>query len=84
MKIPADAVIAEAKLRDYLLLHKEVDDKSQFLAQAGFSRAEPDFLDAAIRQLIENEPAVLDRSDEHGTFYEVSGYLFGSQTRTLA
>jgi hypothetical protein len=69
MKIPSDALIAEAKLRDYLLIYKETDDKSQFLAQAGFTRDEPEFLEASIRHLIENEQAEVDRSDKFGTFY---------------
>ncbi len=84
MKIPADAIIAEAKLRDYLLVYKDVDDKSLFLAQAGFTRDDPKFLEAALRQLIEAEEARLDRTDKFGTFYEVSGSLFGSHDRRLA
>jgi len=83
VKIPADALIAEAKLRDYLLVYKDTDDKSQFLAQAGFTRDEPEFLEASIRFLIEIEEAVVDRSEEHGTFYEVSGDLVGSHGRKL-
>lgn len=84
MKIPADALIAEAKLRDYLLIFKEVDDKSQFLAKAGFTRDEPEFLEVALRHLIANTEAVLDRTNDYGTFYEVSGDLLGSRSRTLA
>ena len=78
MKIPSDAIIAEAKLREYLLVYKDTDDKSLFLAQAGFTRDEPEFLEAAIRYLIENKSAEVDRSDKYGTFYEVSGELIGS------
>ena len=84
MKIPADALIAEAQLRDYLLVYKDVDDKSLFLAQAGFTRDEPEFLEAAIRHLIENEEMMLDRTDKSGTFYEVTGELLGSHDRKLA
>jgi hypothetical protein len=36
MKIPADAIIVESKLTKYLLVFKPRNDKSQFLAQAGF------------------------------------------------
>jgi len=36
MRIPADAIIASEKLRDYLLVHQERSDKSAFLAVAGF------------------------------------------------
>jgi hypothetical protein len=65
MKIPDDAIIADAKLSDYLLVYKENDYKSKFLAQVGFSSGESEFLEAAIRVLIENEEAVLDRSNEY-------------------
>lgn len=84
MKIPADALIADAKLRNYLLVCKEIDDKSLFLAQAGFTRDEPEFLEVALSYLIKNTEAVLDRINEYGTFYEVSGDLLGSNERILA
>ena len=52
MKIPSDALIPHEKLTQYLLVSKEVDDKSKFLAQAGFVRENPDALVTAIRELI--------------------------------
>ena len=36
MLLPADSVIVQAKLVDYLLKFQAVDDKSKFLAQAGY------------------------------------------------
>ena len=36
--IPKDAIIAEERIRDYLLVRQEEDDKSKFLALAGYSR----------------------------------------------
>jgi len=41
MKIPPDALIPLEKLTSYLLVHREWDDKSKFLAQAGFTRENP-------------------------------------------
>ncbi len=36
MKLPQDAIIAEAKITRYLLQWKPEDDKSKFLSQAGY------------------------------------------------
>ena len=69
MKIPADAIIAPSKLTDYLLLTRPSDDKSRFLAQAGFHRASPKLLEAAIRQLAADAEAVDDGVNDYGTFW---------------
>ncbi len=45
MKIPADALIPQAKLTNYLLVARTVDDKSKFLAQAGFTIENPGALE---------------------------------------
>lgn len=37
MFLPADAVIAEAKLTQYLLVPLPKDDKSKFLQKAGYT-----------------------------------------------
>jgi hypothetical protein len=77
MKIPADAVIPEPKLTQYLLVPQLRNDKSKFLAKGGFTQANPDDLELAIRQLIEENEAIEDRTDQFGTFYDVKGRLRG-------
>ena len=77
MKIPVDAIIPEPKLTRYLLVFKPRNDKSQFLAQAGFSLNNWQTLKTAIQQLNQSVDAVADRTDEYGTFYNVSGELQG-------
>lgn len=76
MKIPTEAIIPCAKLLDYLLLPKRKNDKSGFLAQAGFTR-NPEALEAALRRLIAENEAHSDRVDEYGVFYRVEGKLYG-------
>jgi hypothetical protein len=57
LRIPADAIIPMEKLTSYpmekltsyLLVHREWDDKSKFLAQAGFTRENPHLLLTSIR-----------------------------------
>jgi hypothetical protein len=46
MKLPADAVIATEKLRDYLLRSREDHDKAGFLAVAGYEAAFHERLEA--------------------------------------
>jgi hypothetical protein len=42
MKIPHDAIRAREKLTHYLLVFRKKNDKSKFLAQAGFIHENPD------------------------------------------
>jgi hypothetical protein len=83
MKIPPDVFIAPEKLTRYLLLPRDEDDKSRFLAQIGFTQENPDQLEEALRRLILAEDAIADRADEYGTFYQVRGQLQGSGNRSL-
>lgn len=77
MKIPTEAIIPRAKLIDYLLLPKHKNDKSEFLAQAGFTQNNPEALEVALRQLIAENEAHSDRVDEYGVYYRVEGKLHG-------
>jgi hypothetical protein len=51
MRIPPDAIIPMEKLTSHLLVLREWDDKSKFLAQAEFTRENPHWLLSAIREL---------------------------------
>jgi hypothetical protein len=77
MKLPTAAIIPRAKLIDYLLLPKHKNDKSEFLAQAGFTQNNLEALEAALRRLIAENEADSDRVDEYGVFYRVEGKLHG-------
>lgn len=77
VKIPPEATIAPEKLTHYLLIARPKNDKSGYLARAGFSIQNPDALESAIRQLISEQEAVLDRQDGYGDFYVVEGELTG-------
>jgi hypothetical protein len=56
VRFSANAVIAEAKLRGYLLARRKAEDKSLFLEKAGFTSANWWLLEAAIRKLASNVP----------------------------
>jgi hypothetical protein len=70
MRIPIDNVeIPREKLTQYLLVLRLEDDKSKFLAQAGFTPENPDLLEQAILQLIRDNDAIQDRTNEYGNYY---------------
>jgi hypothetical protein len=77
LRIPPDAIIAPEKLTRYLLVHRPTSDKSKFLALAGFNQSNHLELEAAIRQVTNQNDAQEDRTEEHGTFYNVFGSLSG-------
>ncbi len=79
MKLQGNIIIPEAKLTQYLLIHREYDDKSKFLAQAGFTQNNPKQLKEAILTLIKTHDAVIDRQNKYGTFYRVEGSLIGTK-----
>ena len=84
MRIPPDALIAEDKLVRYLLVWRPADDKSQFLAQAGFMLDSPEALRQALRALAALTEAVCDEDNEYGEFYRVEGDIVGPTGRALA
>lgn len=83
MYIPPNCLIPDSKLTHYLLVFQKRNDKSQFLAQAGFTQANPEQLKTALLNLIAITPAVFDRSDQYGDFYQVIGTLKGIQNINL-
>ena len=83
MKIPNNALIPLPKLINYLLIPKKQDDKSQFLAQAGFTLANPEDLILALRQLTRKTEAVLQKSNLYGSYYQVKGIVTGPNHRSI-
>ncbi len=77
MRIPEDLIIADAKITRYLLVQKARNDKSKFLAQAGFTQENSEALKVAIQTQAVSREAIEDRSNEYGTFYQVEGDLVG-------
>jgi hypothetical protein len=83
MKLPPDTLIALRKITDYLLVWRPEDDKSAFLAKAGYAAETADRLLADLRtQLLPLEAGLLEGS-EYGAKYEIRGKLKGPNGRTL-
>jgi hypothetical protein len=64
MKIPSDAIIQEQKLTKYLLVFKPRNDKSNYLAQAGFNLNNWQELKIAIRKVTQENEAIEDLTDQ--------------------
>jgi hypothetical protein len=78
-----DAIIPEAKLTKYLLVWKPKDDKSQFLAQAGYHLDNWQQLEKDLREQILPLDAVLVKQTEWGMSYNIIGSLTGPNGVTL-
>jgi hypothetical protein len=83
MILPADAVIAKAKVMHYLLAWRRENDKSGFLAQAGYSAAEPDRLFEDIRRQLLPLDATYESTTEYGDTFKICGTLTGPNGRGL-
>ncbi|MBI3960282.1 MAG: hypothetical protein HY328_15830 [Chloroflexi bacterium] len=77
MRIIGEVVIPPDKLSRYLLVWRPKSDKSQFLAQAGFTTQNTTDLDRALRRLVIENDAIPDRRDEYGQFVQIEGLLTG-------
>ena len=84
MKLPKDTLIACEKLSQYLLIPKKRNDKSQWLAEAGFTRENWQALEAALRNLILSTEAIFVERIEYGEMYGINGNLVGPNRKTLS
>jgi len=77
MIIPKDAIIAEEKIRDYLLVPLEEDDKSEFLSLGGYRREDYWELVRDIRDQLLPAEAEFQDDRRHGPLYAHYGVLKG-------
>jgi hypothetical protein len=71
------------KVRDYLLTHRVEDDKSGFLALAGYSPANPERLETDLRNLLEKRKSRFVETTDYGDKFEIRGTLTGPNGRRL-
>jgi hypothetical protein len=60
------------------------NDKSRFLAQAGFTQENPEALSLAIQRQAIDKEAIAEKSNEYGIFYQVEGELLGVNDVSLS
>jgi hypothetical protein len=83
MKFPTNTVIAPRKFAEYLLRYRDEDDKSGFLALAGYTLKTADRLMSDLRtQLLPLEAEFFDQT-EYGRKYRIRGTLTGPNGRVL-
>ena len=77
MKLPGEVAISQDRLLRYLLLPREENDKSGFLALAGYTLANWEVLERDLRQLITSQEASSVETSPFGIKYEVRGKVTG-------
>jgi hypothetical protein len=82
MKLPADSEIARMKVTHYLLKLRDEDDKSQFLALAGYTLAHEDKLLKDLQGLLAGEAKIV-QTTEYGDKYRIHGTLTGPNGKVL-
>jgi hypothetical protein len=75
--LPQDAIIAEEKLTNYLLVPLPKDDKSKFLAQAGYRLDNWQQLEQDLRVQVLTHPAELIETNRYGNKYAIRACLRG-------
>ncbi len=70
------AIIPQAKLTRYLLIKLAKNDKSGYLAQAGYTIDNWQQLEQQLRQQLKL-PAYFDQQTQFGTIYKIEGVLQG-------
>ena len=83
MKLPSDSIIAIEKMTNYLLQWRPENDKSQFLAQAGYTDQHADRLARDIRRQLLTLAAEFEETTEYGEMYSIVGSLIGPNGRML-
>ena len=83
VKLQANTIIAATKLTQYLLRRRVEDDKSQFLALAGYTLEDADRLMRDIREQLLPLEAEFHEETEYGPKYRIRGTLTGPNGRTL-
>jgi len=83
MKLPENTLIAAEKLTQYLLVLRKRNDKSRWLAQAGYTLENWQLLEADLRTQILSLDAIPTENTKYGQMYEIRGKLAGPNGRTL-
>lgn len=83
MKLPDDTLIAQEKLRQYLLALRKRNDKSQWLALAGYTLENWQVLEKDLRNQILSVDATPTENTEYGQMYEIKRKLIGPNGKNL-
>lgn len=82
MKLPADSLIDPRKITHYLLVRRDMDDKSGFLRLAGYEPQHAARLEADIRDLLKFDAWPVEVT-EYAEKFAIYGPLTGPNGRQL-
>lgn len=83
MKLPSTTLIASEKIRDYLLSLRKRNDKSKWLAIAGYRLENWQQLEQDLRTQILSHDAIPTDKTKYGQIFEIKGTLNGPNGKTL-
>jgi len=83
MKLPKDALISDEKLTRYLLAPKKRNDKSKWLANAGYVPETWSILKNDLKTQVLPRDASLAESSSYGETYKIRTRLKGPNGKTL-
>lgn len=83
MRLSQNALISDEKLAKYLLAPRKRNDKSKWLAQAGYLPETWPLLKGDLKSQILPKDASLVESTEYGRMYEIRAKLKGPNGKTL-
>lgn len=84
MKLPEKTHIDHEKLIKYLLVLRKRNDKSQWLAEAGYTLKNWKVLESDIREQVLSIDAAPTEKTEYGQIYEIRGKMVGPNGKSLA
>lgn len=77
MRLPENTLIMPDKLTRYLLIVKKRNDKSQWLAKAGYTIENWQILREDLKKQILSMNAIPIEKTEYGQLYEINGKIIG-------
>jgi hypothetical protein len=83
MKLTGNVIIAQENLTKYLLVLKKRNDKSQWLAKAGYKDDNWNILENDLREIILQNEASHIENTLYGQLYEIRSNLIGPNTMSL-
>ena len=84
MNLPMTAIIEPKKIKEYLLAPRKRNDKSKWLAKAGYTLKNWQQLEQDLRLQLLSLQAVFREETKYGKMYEIKGDLIGPNGRVLA
>lgn len=83
MKLPENTLITQEKLTNYLLVLRKRNDKSQWLAEAGYILENWKVLESDLREQVLSIDAAPTEKTEYGQMSEIRGKMVGPNGKSL-